>query len=149
MSATHRMICAALTASAALVVWPVAAAAPIPNFAADPTVGWFPDRPTGDDFLPPLEGGPGPVMPDPAHPYIPNGSGQPTDHVADLNNPILQPWVIPGMNKANEVVLAGKVPFQPRERCWPGGVPEFDVLHRAAWRHRLVRKPRVLLPRHD
>jgi hypothetical protein len=102
-----------------------------PNFAPDPTVGWFPDRPTGDDFLPP-ESGPGPVMSDPAHPYVPNGAGQPTDHVADLSNPILQPWVIPEMKKANDLVLAGKVPFQPRERCWPGGVPEFDVLHRAA-----------------
>ena len=103
----------------------------IPMFAADPTVGWFPNRPTGDDFLPP-ESGPGPVMPDPAHPYVPNGSGQPTDHVADLSNPILQPWLIPSMKKANDQVLAGKVPFQLRERCWPGGVPEFDVLHRAA-----------------
>ncbi len=103
----------------------------IPNFASDPTVGWFPDRPTGDDFIPP-ESGPGPVVADPAHPYVPNGSGQPTDHVADLSNPILQPWLIPSMKKANDEVLAGKVPFQPRERCWPGGVPEFDVLHRAA-----------------
>src|SRR5689334_2222129 len=103
----------------------------LPNFAPDPTVGWFPDRPTGDDFLAP-ESGPGPVMSDPAHPYVPNGAGQPTDHVADLSNPILQPWVIPQMKKANDQVLSGQVPFQPRERCWPGGVPEFDVLHRAA-----------------
>ena len=103
----------------------------IPNFASDPTVGWFPDRPTGDDWIPPPSG-PGPVMPDPAHPYVPNGAGQPTDHVADLSNPILQPWLLPSMKKANDEVLAGRVPFQPRERCWPGGVPEFDVLHRAA-----------------
>jgi hypothetical protein len=103
----------------------------IPNFAPDPAAAWFPDRPTGDDFLPP-DNGPGPVMSDPAHPYVPNGAGQPTDHVADLTNPILLPWAAAQMKKANDEVLAGKVPFQPRERCWPGGVPEFDVLHRAA-----------------
>ena len=103
----------------------------IPDFAPDPSASWFPDRPTGDDFLPP-ESGPGPVLSDSAHPYIPNGAGQPTDHVADLTNPILQPWAVVQMKKANDEVLAGKVPFQPRERCWPGGVPEFDVLHRAA-----------------
>src|SRR5690348_8076759 len=120
----------AVVASAALAPAATGQSA-FPNFAPDPTVGWFPDRPTGDDFLAP-ESGPGPVMSDPAHPYVPNGAGQPTDHVADLSNPILQPWVIPQMKKANDQVLSGQVPFQPRERCWPGGVPEFDVLHRAA-----------------
>jgi hypothetical protein len=32
------------------------------------------------------------------------------------------------MKKANDEVLAGKVPFRPRERCWPYGVPNFDVI---------------------
>jgi len=31
------------------------------------------------------------------------------------------------MKKANDEVLAGKVPFRPRERCYPGGVPGFVV----------------------
>lgn len=115
----------------------------LPDFAPDPSAAWFPDRPTGDDFLPP-ETGPGPVMSDPAHPYVPNGAGQPTDHVADLTNPILQPWAAARMKKANDEVLAGKVPFQPRERCWPGGVPEFDVLHRAAPLY-IVQSPREVL----
>lgn len=133
----------ALSASA-LLAQAATAQNELPNFAPDPTVGWFPDRPTGDDFLPP-ESGPGPVMSDPAHPYVPNGAGQPTDHVADLSNPILQPWVIPQMKKANDQVLAGKVPFQPRERCWPGGVPEFDVLHRAAPLYVVQSEKEVLL----
>ena len=36
------------------------------------------------------------------------------------------------MKKANDWVLAGKVPYMPRERCWPGGVPEFDIYRRVA-----------------
>jgi hypothetical protein len=31
------------------------------------------------------------------------------------------------MKKANDEVLAGKVPFRARERCWPVGVPGFDA----------------------
>jgi hypothetical protein len=102
----------------------------IPNFAPDTVTSWFPDRPTGDDFLPP-ESGPGPVMSDPAHPYVPNGpDGQPTYRVADLTNPILQPWVVARMKTANDEVLAGKVPYIARERCWAAGVPAFQVFGR-------------------
>ncbi len=49
-----------------------------PNFAPDRATAWVPDRPTGDDFLPPASG-PGPVMSAKDHPYVPNGAGrQPT-----------------------------------------------------------------------
>ena len=104
--------------------------APWPVF--NPTVdsGWIPDRPTGDDFIPPARGA-GPVVSDPAHPYVPNGGGrQPTYRVADLTNPILQPWAKEQMKKANDEVLAGKVPYITRERCWPAGVPGFAVYTR-------------------
>ena len=99
----------------------------IPDFAPTTNTGWVLDRSFGvDDLLPPPAGGPGPVTFDKAHPYVPNGSGrQPTYRVADLSNPILQPWTIPSMKKANDEVLAGKVPFRSRERCWPVGVPGF------------------------
>jgi hypothetical protein len=85
----------------------------------------------GDEFLPPASG-PGPVTNDPRYPYIDNGRArrerrQPTYRVADLSNPILQPWAKEQMKKANDEVLAGKVPFRPRERCYPGGVPGFAV----------------------
>src|SRR4051812_9227492 len=68
----------------------------IPIFAPDDRTSWFPDRPAGDDFLPP-ESGPGPVLADPHHPYTPNDEGrntgvQPTYRIADVTNPILQPW---------------------------------------------------------
>ena len=106
------------------------AAEAAPDFAPDRTTAWIPDRPTGDDFLPPLSG-PGPVMSAKEHPYVPNGRGaQPTYRVADLSNPILRPWIIEKMKKANDDVLAGKIPFITRERCWPAGVPGFTVYTR-------------------
>jgi hypothetical protein len=37
------------------------------------------------------------------------------------------PVTIPPMKKANDPVLAGKVPFRARERCWPVGVPSFNA----------------------
>jgi len=101
----------------------------IPNFAPDGSTAWVPSRPAGDEFLPP-ESGPGPVISEKGHPYTPNGQGQSTFRVADLSNPILKPWIVEQMRKANDEVLAGKIPFTARERFWPGGVPDFDVYER-------------------
>jgi len=100
----------------------------IPDFAPMYITGWVLDRAIGtDDLQPPPTGGPGPVVFDKAYPYVPNGNQrQSTYRVADLTNPILQPWTLPSMKKANEEVLAGKVPFRARERCWPAGLPAFD-----------------------
>ena len=90
---------AALIGAAAAIFWfaprdsVVADQGEIPNFAPDTITSWFPDRSAGDDFLPP-ESGPGPVMPHKDYPYVPNNEGQPTYRVADLGNPILQPWVV-------------------------------------------------------
>ena len=101
----------------------------VPDFAPTANTGWVLDHAVGvDDLLPPPTGGPGPVTFDKAHPYVPNGFGkQSTYRVADLSNPILKPWTIPSMKKANDEVLAGKVPFRARERCWPVGVPGFSA----------------------
>src|SRR5215469_9228123 len=108
----------------------------IPNFAPDDHTSWYPDRPTGDNFLPP-ESGPGPIMSRPGYPYVPNNArdfagSNPTYRIADLTNRILQPWVVEQMKKDNDEVLAGKIPFMARERCYPGGVPEFDIFRRVA-----------------
>ncbi len=101
---------------------PAAAAERIPNFASDATVGWLA---AGTEFLPPDEG-PRPVSNDKAYPYIGNGRGrQPTFRVADLDNPILQPWVKDELKKVNDRVLSGKAAFPPQVRCWPLGVPGF------------------------
>jgi hypothetical protein len=120
----------------------------IPSFAPDDSTSWYPDRPTGDDYLPPPSG-PGPVRADPARPYVPNDEGrntgvQPTYRIADLSNPILQPWAREQMKKANDDVLAGGVPFIARERCWPAGVPAFDIMRRVApvW---IVQAPKEVL----
>ncbi len=90
-----------------------------PNFSLN-GIGWIA---TDSNFLPP-KSGPGPVTFDRAHPFVPNNTGeQPTFRVADLNNPILMPWVKEQLRKRNEVVLAGKLALTRPNRCWPGGVP--------------------------
>ena len=122
---------------AVTALWPPAGLAqanpPHPDFSINSDTGWFP---VGDDFLPPPSG-PGPVTFDKRHPYIDNviarrTQQQPTFRVADLSNPILQPWAVEQMRKANEEVLAGKVPFRARESCYPGGVPGYLVYNLAS-----------------
>jgi hypothetical protein len=110
----------------------IAASDAVPNFSPDVATGWIagvPDgeHPIGQDYLPPSSG-PGPVTNDKAYPFVDDGQArrdnkQPTFRVADLSNPILQPWVKDALRKQNERVLAGKAAFTPKERCWPIGVP--------------------------
>ena len=129
----------ALTVGAALASRPAMAAAAIPNFAPNPQTSWYPPGQYGDDFLPP-ESGPGPVLSPPEHPYRPNDIGgqsdaasNPTYRVADLTNPILQPWTLEPMRRWNEMALTGeKIPFTARERCFPPGVPAWHVFRRVA-----------------
>jgi hypothetical protein len=73
------------------------------------------------------------VRQDPAHPHVSNeeyrATGrQPTLQIADLSNPILQPWVKEELRKRNELVLAGKGDLSPAVNCWPVGVPSFLLL---------------------
>jgi len=111
---------------------PPAASSDVPNFMGDRNTAWLPDRPTGDDFLPPPNG-PGPVMSSKDRPYVPNGTGQrPTYRIADLTDPILKPWVIERMKKANEDVLAGKVPYRARALLAGGRARLRGVYARAA-----------------
>ena len=103
----------------------------VPNFATDSKTGWV-KTPGSDEFIAPASG-PRPVQDDPAHPYVSSGhpgdggdpDGQETVKIADITNPILQPWAAEQMKKANEAVLAGKIGFTARARCWPAGVPGF------------------------
>ena len=97
-----------------------------PNFAPDANIGWFAYN---RQFIAPASG-PGPVQQDPKHPYVSNDefrvSGkQPTDQLADLSNPILQPWARDVIRKRNELVAAGKPANPPHASCWPVGVPGF------------------------
>src|SRR6266566_1244333 len=132
-------------------LWPAGAAegtpqqgASIPNFTPDGSVAWTSDRPKSDDFLPPASG-PGPVLSDKAHPYVPNGQGQSTYRIADLTNPILKPWVVEQMRKTNDEVFAGKVPFIARERCWPAGVPGLNIYNRGQPIHILQAPDKVVI----
>jgi hypothetical protein len=108
-----------------LSVTAIAQAAP-PDFAPNANVGWYAyDR----AFIPPLSGA-GPVQQDPAHPYVSNDEfrvtgKQPTERLADLSNPILQPWAREVIRKRNEEVLAGKARATPNASCWPKGVTGF------------------------
>jgi hypothetical protein len=127
-------ICAVLTCFA---LQGQTSSASIPNFAPDDRTSWYPDRPDGDNFLSPASG-PGPIQQVKDIPYVPNNgrdfaSSHPTYRIADLSNPILQPWVREIMKKDNDEVRAGnKIPFMARERCYPGGVPEFEIFRRVA-----------------
>jgi len=99
-----------------------------PNFAPDSLTGWLaPD----DEFIPPPDG-PGPIKSDPAHPYVSfykfPRNPRPSFRVADLTNPILQPWTRERLRKVNERSLSGQVVAIPKERCWPVGVPAFLLL---------------------
>jgi hypothetical protein len=111
-------------------LWPALGADPtkVPNFAPDSLTGW---QLLDDEFIPPPSG-PGPIVSDPAHPYISfyrfPRNPKPSFRVADLSNPILQPWAREQLRKVNERSLSGKVVAIPKERCWPVGVPAFLLL---------------------
>jgi len=70
---------------------------------------------------------PGPVVSDPAYPFVPNGTDeQPTFRIADLTNPNLMPWAKEVMKKDIDEVIAGKKSaFTAQSSCVPGGVPGF------------------------
>src|SRR5215467_7210846 len=113
----NRMVAGVLAASLSVgaALWPASISAAqysaqIPDLGRA-GYGWFS---VGDDLLRPASG-PGPVVSDPAHPYQSNTSGkQPTHRIADLNNSILQPWVIDRLKRTNERTLSGKAPFNAR-----------------------------------
>ena len=97
-----------------------------PNFAPSADIGWYAYN---RQFIPPPSG-PGPVLQDPARPYVTNDEfrvtgRQPTQQLADLSAPILKPWAREVVRKRNELVLAGKPVNPPHASCWPVGVPGF------------------------
>jgi hypothetical protein len=97
-----------------------------PNFAPDRNIGWYAYNRL---FIPPTSGA-GPVRQDPARPYVSNDEfrvtgRQPTQRVADLNTPILQPWAPEVVRKRNEDVLSGERVGTPTASCWPKGVTGF------------------------
>ena len=119
----HLLLPIALTL---LCAAPVSSAVSPPDFSPNPQVSWI-ASPGG---LKPAGNGPGPLRDDPKHPTISNDDfrltgKQPTFPVADLSNPILQPWVRDIVRKHNEQVLAGKGGYGLRQSCWPVGLTIF------------------------
>ena len=118
---TAMTLLSAATALALVAAAPAPLAQTVPNFSSA-NFGWIA---VDNEFINPPSG-PGPVTFDPKHPFVGNNKGgQPTYRVADLSNPILKPFAIETLRKANALVLSGGHPFIPRERCWPGGMPSF------------------------
>lgn len=94
----------------------------IPDFMA-PGTGWTMINTNATDYVDPRNGAK-PVTNDPKYPHVGNlQPGQKTERVADLTNPILQDWLKPQMQKYNEEVIQGTIPFVATSLCWPGGVP--------------------------
>jgi hypothetical protein len=116
------------TIVAGLLCVGAAVGAEVPNFAPNSATGW---QAVDDEFIQPANG-PGPVKSDPAHPYISfykfPTNPHPTFRVADLSNPILQPWTRDRLRQVNERSLSGQYVAIPKERCWPVGVPAFVIL---------------------
>jgi hypothetical protein len=119
---------------ATMLVGPARAEEGVPNFSPDNRTGWIAGDPNGpipigDDYLPqPPGAGPGAVVSDKDHPYIDNRVArltgkQPNNRVADVSNPILQPWARESLRKLNARAFSEPVFPTPKERCWPIGVP--------------------------
>jgi hypothetical protein len=74
--------------------------------------------------------GPGPVLDMPGRPRVANNLslGQPVFPMADLSNPILQPWAREALKKVNDHIAAGGGGFSPQVSCKLLGVPAF-LLH--------------------
>jgi hypothetical protein len=70
-------------------------------------------------FEPPLSG-PGPVT---NRSRGAGGAGNVGRLVGDYTNPILQPWAAEVVKKFGEMSVAGITFPNPRNQCWPGGVP--------------------------
>jgi len=94
----------------------------IPNLRPTPETGWIARGPNFQ--LPPA--GPHHVTQDSRYPYQPAGAGEArTFRVADLNNPILLPWVRDALKKQNDHILAGGAGYTRQVSCWPMGTPAF------------------------
>ena len=92
-----------------------------PDFSAN-NAGWVS---IGTDYDP-VPGGPQPVTYDPAHRYVPNGSGeQSTFRVANINNPNLTDFAKAELKKSNDLVLSGFAMYARESRCWMSGVPTY------------------------
>ena len=93
----------------------------IPTFSAT-EFGWIAQSP---NFQLPASG-PHQVTQHPDHVWKAAGRGEaPMWRIADLDNPILQPWARDALKKNNERILAGGTGYTRQVSCWPMGTPAF------------------------
>jgi hypothetical protein len=120
LASTRPLLAAGMAAFLCTGAAPAQNATP-PDFSAG-NAGWVS---IGTDYVA-VPGGPNPVTFDPAHRYVPNGSGeQPTFRVADLNNPVLTQFAKDGLKTSNDMVLRGFAMYARESRCWMTGVPTY------------------------
>ena len=98
-----------------------------PDFGPNPGVSWL----LSPNGYQPTGAGPGPIVADPKHPGVGNDEFRRTGRqvampLADVSNPILQPWAREALQKRNELVLAGKAPSLGID-CGPIGGTAFLV----------------------
>src|SRR6185295_5029532 len=111
----------AMLAGTGLLVQGAAAQNAAPDFSSA-NAGWVS---IGTDWLA-APGSPPVVTYDPAHRYVPNGSGeQPTFRVADLTNPNLTDFAKESLKKSNDLVLSGFAMYARESRCWMTGAPVY------------------------
>jgi hypothetical protein len=95
----------------------------VPNFSSMANA-WLA---LGTDFKE-VPGTPAIVTNDASRPHVGNGGGkQSSFRFADLNNPNLTDFAKAGLKKTNDEVLRGKAVFSREARCWPTGVPTYDL----------------------
>ena len=125
---THEFRRTAQFAAAILFPFAFIGAAPLPaapNFSSI-SFGWIAK---GVNFQLPASG-PHHVTQHPDYPYkppIPHLEA-PTWRIAELDNPILQPWVRDELSKNNERILAGGTAYTRSVSCWPMGTPAFLLI---------------------
>src|SRR5215831_14110016 len=79
----------------------------VPDFSSN-FAGWVGNGGGGPGYEGVPDKTPGPIVSDPAHPFVANGRGQPPFRIADLADPNLMPWVKDAMKKDIDEILTGK-----------------------------------------
>jgi len=99
-----------------------AASEPLIPIFSTTAFGWIAQSP---NFQLPTSG-PHQVTQHPDHVWKAAGRGEaPMWRIADLDNPILQPWAREALKKNNERILAGGTGYTRQVSCWPMGTPAF------------------------
>ena len=121
---TRKLRRAAQFGAALVVPFALVGAGPapaIPNFSST-AFGWLALSPNYQ--LP--ESGPHQVTQHPDHTWKAPGRGEaPSWRIANLDNPILQPWARDYLKQNNERILAGGTGYTRQVSCWPMGTPAF------------------------